>query len=88
MIDIRPVSDLRNNFAELEKAVQDGHPIFLTKNGYGTMVLMSVNTFESIQYDNEVYLKLKEAEEASKKTDVRYSSKEIEDMVIKTLRGE
>ena len=35
MIDIRPVSDLRNKFTEIEASVQEGNPIFLTKNGYG-----------------------------------------------------
>ena len=39
MINIRPVSDLRNKFPEIEKTVIDSNtPVFLTKNGYGTMV--------------------------------------------------
>lgn len=33
---IRPVSDLRNNFAEISKTVHEtAQPVFLTKNGYG-----------------------------------------------------
>ena len=32
-MQIRPVSDLRNKFTEIEKAVQDGSPIYLTKHG-------------------------------------------------------
>ena len=35
MIQIRPVSDLRNKFPDIEKAVGRGEPVFLTKNGYG-----------------------------------------------------
>ena len=35
MIQIRPVSDLRNKFPEIEKAVGGGEPVYLTKNGYG-----------------------------------------------------
>ena len=43
MPQIRPVSDLRNNFAEISRIVHDmGEPVFLTKNGYGDMVVMSV----------------------------------------------
>ena len=43
MIAIRPVSDLRNKFPEVEEVVlHSGSPVFLTKNGYGTMVLMSL----------------------------------------------
>ena len=34
MIQIRPVSDLRNKFPEIEKAVGGGEPVYLTKNGY------------------------------------------------------
>ena len=35
MIQIRPVSDLRNKFPDIEKAVGGGDPVYLTKNGYG-----------------------------------------------------
>ena len=34
---IRPVSDLRNNFADISKEIHEtNEPIFLTKNGYGS----------------------------------------------------
>ncbi|WP_343121288.1 type II toxin-antitoxin system Phd/YefM family antitoxin, partial [Intestinimonas butyriciproducens] len=40
---IRPVSDLRNNFADISKTVHEtAKPVFLTKNGYGDMVVMSI----------------------------------------------
>ena len=40
---IRPVSDLRNNFAEISKTVHEtAQPVFLTKNGYGDMVVLSM----------------------------------------------
>lgn len=42
MIQIRPVSDLRNKFPEIEDLVNEGNPVYLTKNGYGTMVVMSL----------------------------------------------
>lgn len=35
MIQIRPVSDLRNKFPEIETLVNSGYPVYLTKNGYG-----------------------------------------------------
>ena len=47
-MQIRPVSDLRNRFTEIEKAVQDGEPVYLTKNGYGTMVVMSLESYEKL----------------------------------------
>lgn len=39
---IRPVSDLRNNFADISKTVHETKkPVFLTKNGFGDMVVLS-----------------------------------------------
>lgn len=37
MIRTKPVSDLRNKFPNIEKIVNTGEPVYLTKNGYGTM---------------------------------------------------
>ena len=42
MIQIKPVSDLRNKFSEIETIVNNGEPVYLTKNGYGTMVVLSI----------------------------------------------
>ena len=37
MLHIRPVSDLRNKFPEIEATVlNNGEPVYLTKNGYGS----------------------------------------------------
>ena len=49
MPQIRPISDLRNNFAEISRIVHEtSEPVFLTKNGYGDMVVMSVELFEQL----------------------------------------
>ncbi len=48
MIQIRPVSDLRNKFADVEKAVVGGEPVYLTKNGYGTMVVLSLEAYSRL----------------------------------------
>ena len=45
MIQIRPVSDLRNKFPEIEDIVKEGKPVYLTKNGYGAMVVMSIEQY-------------------------------------------
>lgn len=78
MPQIRPVSDLRNNFAEISKIVHEtAEPVFLTKNGYGDMVVMSIETYERKLFESEIYLKLKEAELQSKTSEVRYSHEEV-----------
>ena len=48
MINIRPVSDLRYKFTEIEKAVKEGVPVYLTKNGYGSMVVMSIEAYSKL----------------------------------------
>lgn len=78
MPHIRPISDLRNNFADISKTVHEsGEPVFLTKNGCGDMVVMSMEAYEGFQFDSEVYYKLKESELEAKTTDKRFSHKQV-----------
>ena len=78
MPQIRPVSDLRNNFAEISKIVHEtSEPVFLTKNGYGDMVVMSIEAYERKLFESKIYFKLKEAELEAKSTKVRYTHEEI-----------
>lgn len=75
---IRPVSDLRNNFAEISKTVHEtAQPVFLTKNGYGDMVVLSMEAFENLQFESEVYFKLQAAEREAELNSERYSSKDV-----------
>lgn len=84
MPQIRPISDLRNKFTDISKLVHEKEePIFLTKNGYGDMVVMSMETYEKFQFENEIFLKLKEAELEAEATTKRISHKEV----INNLRG-
>ena len=85
MIQIRPVSDLRNNFTELEKEVKSGQPIFLTKNGYGTMVLMSIEEYSRLT--DQVERKLDEADIQAVNTDVRLSHEEVFGDLRKKING-
>lgn len=88
MPQIRPISDLRNNFAEISRVVHEtAEPVFLTKNGYGDMVVMSMEAFERHQFENEVYFKLKEAELEAQITNKRYSHKEVFDELRVKLSG-
>lgn len=75
---IRPVSDLRNNFAEITREVQlTGEPVFLTKNGVGSIVVMSMESYEKNRYDSMVYDKLREAELQAASTTVRLTHEEV-----------
>ena len=48
MIQIRPVSDLRNKFPEIEMLVNEEQPVYLTKNGYGAMVVLSLEEYAGL----------------------------------------
>ncbi len=61
---IRPISDLRNNFTSISEAVHtENEPVFLTKNGKGDMVVMSLEYYEQQLARIELYQKLNEARE-------------------------
>ena len=85
MIEIRPVSDLRNKFTEIENVVKEGQPVYLTKNGYGSMVVMSLEKYAQITDDVEFILD--EADRAAKETDVRYTHEEVFSRVRRNLGG-
>jgi len=78
MAEIRPVSDLRNNFADISKAVRENEDgVILTKNGYPDMVVLSYEANDRRKLENEVYLKLMEAELEARTTTVRLSHEEV-----------
>lgn len=78
MPTIRPVSDLRNHFAEITKEVQDSkEPVFLTKNGVGSIVVMSMDAYEESRYESQVYDQLLAAEVQAASTTQRFSHAEV-----------
>ena len=78
MPQIRPVSDLRNNFSEISRIIHETQePVFLTKNGHGDMVVMSIEQYEIQQYDAEVFGMLKMAETEAKTTTKRHSHEDV-----------
>ncbi len=84
-MDIRPISDLRNRFTEIEKAVQSGKPVFLTKNGYGTMVVMSLEEYSRLT--SRIEQALDQADRQAQETDERLSHKEVFSEVRKRING-
>lgn len=62
MPQIRPITDLRNTNEISEMCHKLNEPIFITKNGYGDLVVMSIETYERQIALAEVYKKLADAE--------------------------
>ncbi len=75
MMQIRPVSDLRNKFADIEKVVQSGDPVYLTKNGYGSMVVLSLDAYSRMTEPEEYIMDVADAAAAS--TDMRMTHDEV-----------
>ncbi len=61
-MEIRPIKALRNTTEISEFCHRKQEPIFITKNGYGDLVVMSIETYKRQMALAEVYQKLAEAE--------------------------
>ena len=85
MIQIRPVSDLRNKFPEIETIVNSGNPVYLTKNGYGSMVVLSLEEYASLT--NNVEMKLDEADRQAAMTEKRLSHETVFSNVRSAVHG-
>jgi len=87
MENIRPISDLRNNYSELSKTIKESsEPIILTKNGYADMVLMSVEQYEEREYKNKMHQKILASEAQYQKTRKTYSVDEVAERMIANIK--
>ena len=63
---IIPIRDLKNT-SEISKLCHTSkEPIFVTKNGYGDMVIMSMSAYEEKMFIHDVYEKIDAAEDQIK----------------------
>ncbi|WP_454962380.1 type II toxin-antitoxin system Phd/YefM family antitoxin [Eggerthia catenaformis] len=62
MPQIRPITDLRNTTEISELCHAKHEPLFITKNGYGDLVVMSIETYEKILETVQIDTAINEAE--------------------------
>ena len=77
---IIPIRDLKDTAAISQMCSESDEPVYITKNGYGDMVIMSMKAYEEKMYLLDVYAKLAEAEEEvreGKTSDARQKLKEL-----------
>ncbi|PHP52762.1 type II toxin-antitoxin system Phd/YefM family antitoxin [Actinomyces ruminis] len=75
---IRPISDLRNKFTEISATVHESdRPVFLTRNGVGDMVVMSIEHYEALTLNQEITEALAAAEVEMATTTERFTSEEV-----------
>ena len=70
MPQIIPIRDLKNTTEISNLCHAAGEPIFVTRNGYGDLVVMSMETYEERMRILDVYAKLALAEEQIGKGEV------------------
>lgn len=102
MINIRPISDLRNKYPEIEDLVlKENEAVYLTKNGYGSMVVLSLEKYSEILkvLDDEKSLEarfgvvdidkaLDDAEKESKENNIKfYSHSEMKQLARRIIDG-
>ena len=71
MPQIIPIKDLKNTNEVSEMCKAFHEPIFITKNGYGAMVIMGMETYEKSLFMNDVYQKTAKAEESIRQGKVK-----------------
>lgn len=63
MLSIRPISDLRNHFSDIEKEINSGSkPIVFTTNGKASIVTMSFDKFSKMAHLDYIECALDEAD--------------------------
>ncbi|MGM9570540.1 MAG: type II toxin-antitoxin system Phd/YefM family antitoxin [Phascolarctobacterium sp.] len=63
MPTIVPIKELKNTSTISDLCHSTNEPIFITKNGYGDMVLMSMETYEEHFFRQKMYRELEISEQ-------------------------
>ena len=77
---IIPINKLKDTAAISQMCNESTEPIFITRNGHGDMVIMSMDAYDKKLFMLDVYAKLAEAEEevrAGKTIDAHEALKEL-----------
>jgi len=76
MPQIRPITDLRNTTEISNLCHAKREPIFITKNGYGDMVVMSMDTYDAMLEQAMSDAAIAESEAELRETGTLYDARE------------
>ena len=76
MPQIRPIADLRNTTEISDLCHARREPVFITKNGYGDLVVMSIETYEAMMETVAVDAAIAEAEAEFERDGQLYDAKD------------
>ncbi len=85
MMQTCTISELNDRYAEIEKTVQTGRPVYLSHQGNHSIVIISAAMFEELT--SGVEAKLDEADEAARTTAKRLTHREVFSSLRKKLHG-
>lgn len=80
MPQIIPIKDLKNTSAVSEMCHSSDEPIYITKNGYGDMVIMSMEHFEMLNDRMEIYDALNRSEQDIKNGRIKDADESLSSM--------
>ena len=87
-MEIRPSSDLRNNYTEISSLVKSlDEPVFLTKNGVGDMVVMSMETYRKREAKSKLNDTLLECELDLQSNGITYDLSDSAQRIVERLKG-
>ena len=76
MPQIRPITDLRNTTKISDLCHARREPVFITKNGYGDLVVMSIETYEAMMETAALDAAIAEAEAEFERDGQLYDAKD------------
>ena len=77
---ILPIKDLKDTASISEMCHKADEPIYITKNGYGDMVLMSIELFEATQKKWSMYSDIELSEQQIKGGKIKDARKALSDV--------
>lgn len=83
MPQIIPIKDLKNTSAISDMCHKSEEPIYITKNGYGDMVIMSMESYESAMRQLSVYRDIEISEQQIESGQVKDARAALAEMRIK-----
>lgn len=85
---IKPISDLRNKSNEIsELAHNSNEPIFITKNGEGDLVVMSMKHYSKMQLKLDLLSKLSVAQNQKAAGDKGRTLKQVMDRIRNNINA-
>ena len=85
MLQIRPISDLQDNISDIENCVKSGDSVLLTRNGSGSMVVMSTESYSHLVGSEEHIMDVADA--LAKSSDERLTHDQVFEGLRKKING-